>query len=54
MRLPAVVVIVLSWILNLNDGNVERVIKAIEALSALPGYDREQCEREVGYFEKNK
>jgi len=40
--------------MELNDGNVERVIKAIEALSALPGYDREQCEREIGYFEKNK
>lgn len=40
--------------LDLNNGDVENVIKAIEALSVLPGCDREQCEREIGYFEKNK
>lgn len=40
--------------LELNNGDVEMVIKAIGALSALPVYDREQCEREIGYFEKNK
>jgi hypothetical protein len=40
--------------LELNDGNVEAVIKALTALSCLPEYDREQCEREIGYFEKNK
>jgi len=40
--------------LELNDGNVEAVIKAIEALAYMPGYDKELCEREIGYFEKNK
>ena len=40
--------------LELNGGNVEAVIKAIEALRTLPGYDKELCEREIGYFEKNK
>jgi len=40
--------------IELNNGDVEMVIKAIEALSVLPGYDREQCEREIGYFKKNK
>ena len=38
----------------MNDGNVEKVIEAIEALESLPGYDKEICEREIGYFEKNK
>lgn len=33
---------------------MEEVIKAIEALGTLPGYDKEICEREIGYFEKNK
>jgi len=40
--------------LELNKGDVELVIKAIEALSTLPGYDRELCEREIGYFGKNR
>lgn len=40
--------------LELNGGNVEEVIKAIQALGSLPGYDKELCEREIGYFEKNK
>jgi hypothetical protein len=40
--------------LELDAGNVEDVIKAIEALASSPGYDRELCEREIGYFEKNK
>ena len=40
---------------ELDEGDVEGVIKAIKAL--LPkaaGYEREICEREIGYFEKNK
>jgi hypothetical protein len=40
--------------LELNEGNVEAVINAIKALVPLPGYDKELCEREIGYFEKNK
>ena len=40
--------------LELNGGKVEDVIKAIETLAFLPGYDKELCEREIGYFEKNK
>jgi hypothetical protein len=40
--------------LELNGSNVEAVIKAIEALVSLSEYDKELCEREVGYFEKNK
>lgn len=40
--------------LELNGGNVEDVIKAIETLASLPGYDKELCEREIGYFAKNK
>jgi hypothetical protein len=40
--------------LELNNGNVEGIIKAIEALRSLPDYDKELCEREIGYFEKNK
>ncbi len=40
--------------LELNKGDLERVIKAIEAVSTLPGYDRELCEREIGYFGKNR
>lgn len=39
---------------ELNNGNVEQVIAAISALAPLPGYDKELCEREIGYFEKNK
>ena len=33
---------------------MESVIKAVEALASQPGYDKELCEREIGYFEKNK
>ena len=40
--------------MELNFGNVEAVIKAIEALESVPGYDKELCEREIGYFDKNK
>ena len=40
--------------IELNDGQVEAVITAIEALESHPGYDKELCEREIGYFEKNK
>jgi Uncharacterised protein family (UPF0236) len=40
--------------LELNDGNVEAVMKAIEALELTPGYDKNLCERERGYFDKNK
>ena len=40
--------------LELNDSNVEAVIEAIKALVSLSGYDKELCEREIGYFEKNK
>lgn len=40
--------------LELNGGNVEDLIKEIESLGSLPEYDKELCEREIGYFEKNK
>ncbi len=40
--------------LELNDGHVEKVLKAIQELQALPGPDQELCGREIGYFEKNK
>jgi hypothetical protein len=40
--------------LELNNGNVEAVIRAIEALVSLPGHDKDLCEKEIGYFEKNK
>lgn len=40
--------------LELSGSNVEDVIKAIATLAFLPGYDKELCEREIGYFEKNK
>jgi len=40
--------------LELNNGNVEAVIKSIEALASLTGSDKELCEREIGYFDKNK
>ena len=39
---------------ELNDGNVESVIKAIEALESHSGCDIDLCEREIGYFEKNR
>jgi hypothetical protein len=37
-----------------KHGNVEYVIKAIEKLAIQPGYNKEICEREIGYFDKNK
>ena len=40
--------------LELDAGRVEAVIKAIGQLSSLPGYNQALCEREIGYFEKNK
>ena len=39
---------------ELDDGRPEEVIDAINRCSSLPGYDKEICEREIGYFEKNK
>jgi hypothetical protein len=39
---------------ELDAGRPQDVVKAIKGLSCLPGYDKEICEREIGYFEKNK
>jgi hypothetical protein len=39
---------------ELDDGKVEGVMDAIKILSRLPGHDKEICEREIGYFEKNR
>ena len=39
---------------ELDDGKVEEVINAINQCSFLPGCDRAICEREIGYFTKNK
>jgi hypothetical protein len=39
---------------ELDDGRVEDVIDAIHRCSSLPGYDKAICDREIGYFEKNK
>lgn len=39
---------------ELDDGRPEEVIDAIKRCSSLPGYDKAICEREIGYFEKNK
>jgi len=39
---------------ELDAGQVEAVIQAMGQLSSLPGYNPEVCEREIGYFEKNK
>jgi len=39
---------------ELDEGRVEDVIKAIAQISSLPGYNKQVCEREMGYFEKNK
>ena len=39
---------------ELDDGKPEEVIDAINRCSSLPGYDQRICERETGYFEKNK
>ena len=38
---------------NETKGRVEDVVDAIELLMSLPGCDKEACEREIGYFEKN-
>jgi hypothetical protein len=39
---------------ELDEGKVEEVIRAIGQISSLPGCNKEVCEREMGYFEKNK
>ena len=39
---------------ELDAGQPEGVIEAIKRCSSLPGYDKEACEREIGYFERNK
>jgi hypothetical protein len=39
---------------ELDDGNPEGVIKAIKHCASLPGYSEEVCQREIGYFERNK
>ena len=39
---------------ELDDGNVEQVIAAIKILSRLRRQNKEVCDRETGYFEKNK
>ena len=39
---------------ELDDGKVEEVIKAINQCLSLPGGDRAICEKESGYFEKDK
>ena len=39
---------------ELDDGRPEEVIDAIHCCSSLPGSDQAICEREIGYFEKNK
>jgi hypothetical protein len=39
---------------ELDDGRPEDVMKAINDSSLLLGYDKAVCEREVGYFDKNK
>lgn len=40
--------------IELDDGKVEAVIIAINQLSVQCGAHKEMCNREVGYFEKNK
>jgi hypothetical protein len=39
---------------ELDAGKPEEVIEAIHRCSSLPGYDKEICDREIGYFERNK
>lgn len=39
---------------ELDDGRPEAVIESINCCSSLPGYDKTVCEREIGYFERNK
>jgi hypothetical protein len=38
---------------ELDNGEVEKVIRAIERLSLTTEYEKEVCEREIGYFRKN-
>jgi hypothetical protein len=38
----------------LDDGKVEEVMEAIKILSRLRRHDKEICEREIGYFERNR
>jgi hypothetical protein len=40
--------------IELDDGRVEGVVLAIKSLMSLPGGDKEACEREIRYFEKNR
>ena len=39
---------------ELDDGRVEEVMDAIHKCLGLPGSDKSVCEREIGYFGKNK
>ena len=39
---------------RIDAGRPEDVIKAIKRLSSLFGSDKEICEREIGYFDRNK
>jgi hypothetical protein len=39
---------------ELDDGKVEQVIDAIKILSRMRRQNKEVCDREIGYFEKNK
>ncbi len=39
---------------QLDEGRVEDVIQGINRLAPLSAHDREICEREVGFFERNK
>lgn len=39
---------------ELDEGRVEDVMAAIEQCLSLPGCDRELCDRERGYFDRNK
>lgn len=39
---------------ELDNGRPEDVVDAIRRCSSLPGYDKDICEKEAGYFEKNK
>ncbi len=38
---------------ELDDGRVEDIVDAIKLLMSLPECDKEACEREINYFEKN-
>jgi hypothetical protein len=39
---------------ELDNGKPEDVVNAIKSCLSIPGCDKVVCEREVGYFEKNK